>query len=213
MNGNVIINRQGIPTSWTSLHKELIEASLGGISGHTYWSTPVCGDTEHFSNITQIRLCAKWYMAATYMPMIKIHSKNISRDPLAFVGTDRMHMITALNKRMSLLPYFYSVLQEGPLLRPMFYQYPSSDDLKDLTTQFSVGDNLLIVPNLQPSQTHVHVWMPPGSWYEFWGGLKIDADEGEAVTMSTTEADFLTLMRGGSVIVTQKVRIIFSNCF
>ncbi|XP_047029290.1 sucrase-isomaltase, intestinal-like [Helicoverpa zea] len=204
MNGDIIINRQNIPTSWTNLQRELIEASLGGISGHWYWSSPICGDTEHFLSTTQIRLCAKWYMAATYMPMIKIHSKTISRDPLAFVGTDRIHMITALNRRLSLLPYFYTVLQEGPLLRPMFYQFPSSVNITDLTTQFAVGDDILIVPNLQPSQTHVHVRMPPGTWYEFWSGMEVVGEEGQAVTLTTTEAEFLSLVRGGSIIVMQK---------
>uniref|UniRef100_A0A2A4J2U1 P-type domain-containing protein n=1 Tax=Heliothis virescens TaxID=7102 RepID=A0A2A4J2U1_HELVI len=203
MNGDLIINRQNIPTSWTNLQRELIEASLGGISGHWYWSSPICGDTEHFSMTTQIRLCAKWYMAATYMPMIKIHSKVIARDPLAFVGADRMHMMTALNRRLSLLPYFYTVLQEGPLLRPMFYQFPSSN-ITDLTTQFSVGDDILIVPNLQPSQTHVHVRMPPGTWYEFWSGMEVVGEEGQAVTLTTTEAEFLSLVRAGSIIPMQK---------
>uniref|UniRef100_A0A2H1VVT1 SFRICE_002234 n=1 Tax=Spodoptera frugiperda TaxID=7108 RepID=A0A2H1VVT1_SPOFR len=204
MNGEVIINRQGVPTSWTHLRKELVEASLGGISGQWYWSSPVCGDTDDFDKSYQTRLCAKWYMAATYMPMIRIHSKIHERDPLGFVGIDRKHMIKALNRRLSLLPYFYTTLQEGPLLRPMFFQYPSVEELTDLTTQFAVGNDLLIVPNLQPMQTHVHVRMPPGTWYEFWSGLEIFGGVGEAVTMTTTEADFFSLVRGGSIIVMQK---------
>lgn len=213
MNVNVVVNRQNIRTSWTNLNRELIEASLGGISGHWYWSTPVCGDTDNFDNESQIRLCAKWYMAATYMPMIKIHSKDVARDPLAFTGTDRAQMISALTKRMSLLPYFYTVLQEGPLIRPMFYQFPNTEALRHLSTQFAVGDDLVIVPNLQPSQSHVHLWMPPGTWFDFWGGLKIDATEGQAVTMTTTEADFLTFMRAGSIIIMQKVFCFNSNSF
>lgn len=206
MNVNVAINRQNISTSWTNLRKELVAASLGGVSGHWLWSSPICGDTEDFNDVTQIRLCAKWYMAATFMPLIKIHSKLIPRDPLAFLGNDRIQMITALNRRLSLLPYIYTVLQNGPLLRPMFYQFPSTTNLTDLTSQFAVGDDLLIVPNLEPSQTHIHVWMPPGTWFEFWGGLKIDEDEGSVVTMTTTESDFFTLVRAGSIIVMQKVR-------
>lgn len=205
MNGNVAINKQDVETSWSSLQRELVTASLGGISGHWLWSSPVCGDMDNFNETTQNRLCAKWYMAATYMPLFKIHSKEVRRDPLAFVGTDRMHMITAIRTRMSLMPYFYTVLQDGPLLRPMFYQYPSITELADVSTQFSVGDDLLIVPNLQPSQTHVHVFMPPGQWYEFWSGLKLEGEVGKAITMTTTEADFLTLVRGGSIIVKQEV--------
>lgn len=204
MNINVTINRQGIETSWSSLQKELVEASLGGISGHWYWSSPICGDMDNFNNSTQIRLCAKWYMAGTYFPMIKIHSKNIRRDPFSFIGTDKAHMITALKRRVALMPYFFTILQEGPLLRPMFYQFPYTEELTDLTTQFSVGGDLLIVPNLQPSQSHVHIMMPPGQWYEFGSGLKIEGEVGQAVTMTTTEADFFSLIRGGSIIPKQE---------
>ncbi|XP_047996156.1 alpha-glucosidase 2-like [Leguminivora glycinivorella] len=204
MDGNVNINRQNIHASWTNLRKELVEAALGGVSGHWLWSVPVCGDSNTFDPETQTSLCVKWYMAATYMPLIKIHSSSIPTHPLAFTGTNRNLMLRALKKRLSLLPYFYTTLQSGPLLRPMFYQFPSSEHLKDLNTQFSVGDDLVIVPNLLPSQTHVHFWIPPGVWYELWGGLRIEGEEGDVVSMTTIEADFLTFIRGGAVLILQK---------
>lgn len=204
MKANAVVNRQNVPTSWTNLHKELIEAALGGISGHWLWSTPICGDTENIDVVNQAHLCVKWYMAGTYMPMIKIHSKGIRRDPSSFNTTERNIMTEALNTRLRLLPYFNTVLQEGPLLRPMFYQYPNSD-LDDLSTQFHVGDHLLIAPNLLPSQSHVHVRMPPGEWFEFTSGLKVDVGEGEIYTMTTTEADFVTLIRSRAIVVTQRV--------
>lgn len=209
MNGNVLLNRQEISTSWSSLQKELIEAALGGVSGHWYWSSPICGDTDNFDAETHLNLCVKWYLAATYLPMITIHSRKTPRHPLSFQGTHRSLMISALTTRMRLAPYFYTTLQEGggPLLRPMFYQFPESEALKDLTSQFSVGNDLLIVPNLQPDQAMVHMWMPPGEWYELWSGLKVEGEEGEAVTMATTEADFFTAIRGGAIVVLQKVSI------
>lgn len=205
MNGELVVNRQNINASWTNLQKELVNAALGGAMGQWLWASPICGDTEHYDTSTQAALCVKWYMAGTYLPMIKIHSKSVPRHPLSFVGTNKMYIIEALNNRLSMLPYFFTTLQDGPLLRPMFFQFPSSDKLKDLISQFSVGDDLLIVPNLQPSQSQVHVWMPPGTWFELWSGLPLEGEEGDAVTMTTTAADFLTLIRGGSILIMQKV--------
>ncbi|XP_037874417.1 uncharacterized protein LOC101744138 isoform X2 [Bombyx mori] len=204
LSGKIIINRQNVSTTWSGLHREITEAALGGASGNWLWSSPICGDTEHLEINTHNNLCVKWYMAATYMPMIKIHSRDGGRDPLSFEGTHRTLMINAMRTRISLAPYFYTVLQNGPLLRPMFFQYPEIDQLKDTSTQFSVGNDLLIVPNLQPSQSHVHVWLPSESWYELWSGLKIEGNVGDAVTMTTTESDFLTMVRAGSIIVLQK---------
>ncbi|KAL4711013.1 hypothetical protein ACJJTC_017978 [Scirpophaga incertulas] len=201
---NDIVNRQNISTSWASLHSELVEAALGGVSGHWLWSSPICGDTVNFNTKSQMNLCIKWYMAAKFMPLIKIHSKDVARDPIAFQGTQKALMITSLNERLSFLPYFYTVLQEGPLLRPMFYEFPHSEELSNLSSQFTVGDALLIAPNLLPSQSHVHTQMPPGTWYEFWSGMLIDAKEGEIVTMTTTEADFLTFIRGGFIVAMQQ---------
>lgn len=207
MNSGVVLNRQNLNISWLNLHRELIQTSLGGISGQWLWASPICGDTEHFDPVTQTSLCVKWYLAATFMPLIKIHSKTIARDPFAFTGMTRMHMLNALNTRKILMPYIYTTLQKGPLLRPMFYQFPHSERLANVTTQFSVGKDLLIVPNLLPLQSHVNVWSPPGVWYELWSGLKLDSEEGQPVTMATTEADFVTLIRAGSILVMQKVCI------
>ena len=205
MNGRFAVNRQNVNVSWTNLHKELVMAALGGISGSWLWSSPICGDSENYDVDSQVALCVKWYMAATYFPMIKIHSKTIPRYPFAYNGTHKSLMMGALKKRLGFLPYFYTTLQEGPLLRPMFYQFPMSEKLHDIKTQFSVGDNLLIAPNLLPRQSHVHIWLPPGTWYELWGGLKLKGQEGEPVTMTTTESDFLTFIRGGSILILQRV--------
>ncbi|XP_063829962.1 probable maltase-glucoamylase 2 [Ostrinia nubilalis] len=203
MKANAATNRQNVASSWTSLRRELVEAALGGISGQWHWTTPICGDTEHFDKDNQEHLCVKWYLAATYFPMIKIHAKNTPRDPIAFDRTRQNIMMRALNERLSLLPYLYTVLQQGPVLRPMFYQFPHSD-LDDLNTQFCVGDHLMIVPNLQPSQTHVHIRIPPGTWFEFSGGLKIEAEENDSHTLMTTESDFITLICSRSIVVTQR---------
>lgn len=211
MNADFIVNSQHVNTTWTSLQRELVQAALGGVSGQWLWASPICGDTDNFNRRIQIPLCVKWYMAATYMPMIKIHSKNTRRDPLSFSGTNKANIMTALNNRLRLMPYFYTTLQQGPLLRPMFYQFPLSTNLTDLNTQFSVGEDLIIVPNLEPFQTRVHFWMPPGQWYEMWGGLPLKAQEGEPVTMTTTESDLLTLIRGGSIVVIQTVS--YKNIF
>ncbi|KAI5651582.1 glycosyl hydrolases family 31 domain-containing protein [Phthorimaea operculella] len=197
-----IANRQNVHASWANLQKELIEVALAGISGNWFTSSPICGDSS-YNDTTQTQLCVKWYMAATYLPLIKTHSKETARHPLAFTGTNKANILKAINQRYSLLPYFYTTLQKGPLLRPMFYQFPFSN-VTNSKTQFSVGDDLLIAPNLQPSQSHVHIQMPPGRWFEFLGGQALLAEEGETVTMATTAADFLTFIRGGSIVVMQK---------
>ncbi|XP_037971512.2 glucoamylase 1-like [Plutella xylostella] len=204
MNGNATVNRQNVPTSWASLHRELKAVALNGISGLRYTNTPICGDTDNYNPELQTMLCVKWYQAATYLPLIKIHSHRSARDPLAFTGSYRKYVLEALNRRQSLLPYFYTVLQGGPLLRPMFYQFPKEAELESLSSQYSVGDSLLIVPNLLPKQASVLVWMPPGTWYEMWGGLRVTTAEVETITMTTTDEDFLVFVRGGSIIFMQK---------
>nr|XP_032514277.1 alpha-glucosidase 2-like isoform X1 [Danaus plexippus plexippus] len=204
LNSGTNINRQSINASWLNLNNELVNAALGGVSGHWLWSSPICGDTEYFNPETQTNLCIKWYLAAVYLPIVKIHSKVIPRHPTAFVGTHKTLAIEAIGRRYSLLPYYYTVLQEGPLLRPMFYQYPASQAIRDLSSQFNVGDSLLIAPNLLPLQSHVQIRKPPGSWYELWSGTKLQGQEGDLLTLSTTDADLMTFIKGGSVILIQK---------
>ena len=71
--------------------------------------------------------------------------------------------------RYRLLPYIYCTAHQAyrtgmPILRPMPLAFPQMPEADDLTTQYLLGDSLLI-----GSFTDTLV-LPDGTWYDFWTG-------------------------------------------
>jgi alpha-glucosidase (family GH31 glycosyl hydrolase) len=73
--------------------------------------------------------------------------------------------------RYSLLPYIYSAAHQGyltamPILRPMPLVYPDDLKLADCTTEYMLGDSLLVV-----AFTNI-VYLPAGRWIDYWTGTE-----------------------------------------
>jgi alpha-glucosidase len=73
--------------------------------------------------------------------------------------------------RYSLLPYLYSAAHTGhltslPILRPMPLVYPDDPRLADCTTQYMLGDSLLVAAFTDK------VVLPAGRWIDYWTGAE-----------------------------------------
>ena len=73
--------------------------------------------------------------------------------------------------RYSLMPYIYSAAHAGcrtamPILRPMPLVYPDDLKLADCTTQYMLGDSLLVTAFSDK------VYLPAGRWIDYWSGAE-----------------------------------------
>jgi len=91
-----------------------------------------------------------------------------------------------LKLRYALLPYLYTALEEAhrsgvPPFRPLLLNYQDDESTYNLDDQFMVGDDLLVAPILKPDLTRRLVYLPAGTWYDYWtnkkytGGTMINA--------------------------------------
>lgn len=92
--------------------------------------------------------------------------------------------------RMRALPYLYSSFFEShlygcPVMRPMFFSFPSDQTTWDSNTQFMIGDGLLVAPCLQENGTSVDIYFPQGLWYSLYDYSVTDAST--APTNTTLE--------------------------
>jgi alpha-D-xyloside xylohydrolase len=75
--------------------------------------------------------------------------------------------------RYRLIPYLYSLAHEAhrtglPLLRPLVLEYQDERATHDVYTQYLLGPSLLVAPVLEPGIQSTWVYLPRGSWYNFW---------------------------------------------
>ena len=108
-----------------------------------------------------------------------------------------------LKLRYALLPFLYTTLEEAhrtgvPLFRPLLLNYQDDSTTYNLDDQFMIGEDLLVAPIVKPDLTSRRVYLPAGTWYDYWTNKKYMGE-----TMITVDAplDVVPMfVRGGAVI-------------
>ena len=86
---------------------------------------------------------------------------------------------------MRLFPYVWTYAQQmrsggRPIVRPVGLAYPELD--QHPADQYLLGDSILSAPVITAGQTARDVWLPPGTWLDWWtgapreGGMKHTVD-------------------------------------
>src|ERR1044071_8625529 len=107
--------------------------------------------------------------------------------------------------RYAFLPYLYTALEEAhrtgvPPFRPLLLNYQDDPSTYNLDDQFVVGDDILLAPIVKPDVTRRLVYLPAGSWYDYWTNKKYAGG-----TMISVEAPLDTVpmcVRAGAIIPT-----------
>ena len=108
-----------------------------------------------------------------------------------------------LKLRYQLLPFLYTTLEEAhrtgvPLFRPLVLNYQDDPNTLNLDDEFMIGEALLVAPIVKPDVTSRLVYLPKGSWYDYWTNKKY-----EGGTMIAVDAPLETVpmfVRAGSII-------------
>lgn len=202
-------HEQNVNISWVNFKLMLTKTLSHSLFGGALYSTPVCGSTSFYSEETHEALCMRWYLAAATMPMFRISSEQPRRDPSSFkLLTLKNVAIEAIQKRYTLLPYYYTILAENmPLVRPMFFNFPKVTDVFDLDEQYMLGDALLVVQPVFFKIPIVKLYLPEhaGGWFEFWGGRKY-LEKGW-IELPVVETELVTFIAAGSIVPLQNVSI------
>ena len=84
-------------------------------------------------------------------------------------------------------------------MRPLFMEYPMDENTFNLSDQFMIGDNVIIAPIMQPSTTYRSVYLPEGTWYDYWTDQAYD---GAKHTLIKADLDTMPIfIKAGSVII------------
>ncbi|HEY9858749.1 MAG TPA: DUF5110 domain-containing protein, partial [Candidatus Obscuribacterales bacterium] len=59
-------------------------------------------------------------------------------------------------------------------LRPLLYQYPNDLKTYSLYDQVLLGPSLMAAPVYRPGVEHRAVYLPAGTWYDWWSGEKFE---------------------------------------
>jgi alpha-glucosidase len=157
-----------------------------GLSGFALSGADVGG----FAGSPQPDLLTKWLEVGAFQPIDRDHTSAGTNDQEPWVNGPEQEAIRRhyIEERYKLLPYLYTTAEEMsrtglPIVRPLFLEFPNgSKDLHpidlDAPSEFLFGPDILVAPPPYPDEVDSYeVQLPPGVWYNYWTGERIDRSQ------------------------------------
>jgi alpha-glucosidase len=187
---------------WEHLEMSLPQLLNMGLSGLASCGADIGG---FFENAVP-ELYARWMQLGVFYPFARSNSAQGTAHNAPWAWGDDVEAICrrALELRYQLLPYLYTVFEEAsrtgaPILRPLFYHYPSDPATHQIHDQALLGRDLMLAPVLRPGRVCREVYLPAGVWYDVRSGERL---AGPQHVLADAPLDQLIPLyaRGGAII-------------
>jgi len=158
-------------STWDALSLSIPMFATLGLSGEPF----VGGDVGGFIGRGSGEFLTRAYQISFLVPFCRNHKQidGYDQEPWRFGKYYEDIIRKYLKLRYRLLPFLYTTLEEAhrtgvPLFRPLLLNYQNDESTYNLDDQFMVGTDLLVAPVLKPDLTERPVYLPEGTWYDYW---------------------------------------------
>lgn len=165
---------------WSHLQMLVPQLCNLGMSGFALCGTDIGG----FGADTTPELLSRWIEAAMFSPFFRNHSAKGTRRQEPWMFGDEVVDIYRkyVNLRYQFLPYIYDLFYQGqttglPIMRPLVLHYEDDENVKNLNSEFLVGEQILVAPILEQGATKRMIYLPKGTWYDFWTKEKLEGQQ------------------------------------
>jgi alpha-glucosidase len=178
-----------------------------GVSGVAFCGSDVGG----FLDNATPELLVRWTQMAAFTPFFRNHSNlgTLDQEPWALGPKARDLCRRYIELRYQLLPYLYGLFLEAhqtgaPVMRPMFWHYQHDPTAVATGDQFLLGRDLLVAPILRPGAVARSVYLPRGTWFDYWTGQR---HEGGGHIVAQAPLELIPLfVRAGAILPLAAVR-------
>ena len=174
-------------STWDSLAFQPYFTSTAANVGYGYWSHDIGG---HFFGEWSPELYTRWVQYGVFSPIFRTHScpdVHLERKIWEYPTENFNIMKAAFHLRYALLPYIYSAARKSydsgiSICKPMYYDYPDSDEAYEFKNQYMFGDDMLAAPIAEPIGddslfVEKEIWLPKGEWIEMFTGSILEGDK------------------------------------
>jgi alpha-glucosidase (family GH31 glycosyl hydrolase) len=148
-----------------------------GFIGYPYFCPDMIGgglldpqfSGKDFQNLDR-ELFIRWTQASALMPMMQFSYAPWKLDDEAVNICRKYAQLHA-----QLGDYIYSLAKKAqetgmPIARPLFFTFPEDERTYTISDAFMLGDKFLVAPVLQKGVVSRSVYLPGGTWVDFWSG-------------------------------------------
>lgn len=194
------------PSQW-QFFAPVIKAGLNiGVSGVGYWSHCMGG----FEGKADPELYIRWCQFGMFSPVAMVFGMDHPgyKEPWNYgeKALDNFKKYDSL--RYSLIPYIYSTAYENyktgmPIIRALVLDYQKDYNVYNIANQYMFGDNMMICPVTQKGARSRVVYLPKGTWYNYWTGEKFEGKQ--YITVLSPLLQLPIFIKGGGIIPSQRV--------
>jgi alpha-glucosidase len=169
---------------WADVGKMLPMVMSTGLAGEPFDGFDIGG----FIGSPSGQLYLRFLQIGVLMPFCRTHSTKGSRMQEPW---DYGPMYTYINKkfirfRYKILPVLYTAFYEStqtgaPIIRPLVFKYQDDPKTYNISDQFMVGAHLMAAPVIHKDQNTRKLYLPKGTWYEFFNDQKYQG--GKSITV------------------------------
>src|SRR5262245_39317488 len=214
---------------WNTLRDQIWVGLNTGLSITPYWGS----DTGGFYTTSELtgELYARWFQFSAFCGSFRSHGRiwrlrlpwgwGLSEMGFLEGQKDRPAQKEMNNPaiepvakkyaelRYQLMPYTYTLAREAydtgvPLMRALWLHYPGDKQARGQSQQYLWGRNLLIAPVYEQGATSRAVYLPAGTWYDWWDNSRHKG--GRTVARKVDLATMPIYVRAGSIIPFDPVR-------
>ena len=175
-----------IHSDFRTMRNQLQAGLSMGISGIPWWTTDIGGFLGGDTCDASFReLLVRWFEWAVFCPVTRLHGErqpfkeleeeyrpDIRQMPsgqdneIWSFGEDVYTILKKLLElRMRLRPYIRIVMRQAhtsgaPVMRPLFYSFPSDKESWDIYDEYLFGEQLLIAPVMHEAEYNRRVYLP-----------------------------------------------------
>ncbi len=194
-----------IASSWEQLTAEVAGLANFSAAGLPYFGTDI-GGYWGFNNAdpNAREMYLRWLQLGTFMTIMRSHGTENPREPWQFGSMYEGYITEYIYLRERLIPYLYSlagaVTQEDyTIVRPLIFDFRTDNNVKHISDQFMFGPALMVAPVTSLGQRSRDVYLPEGTWTNFWTGESI-ISAGETVQVNAPLNQIPLFVRGGSIV-------------
>jgi len=149
------------------------------LAGMPYWTTDIggyFGGSTNWSTAANNELFTRWFQFGAFCPIFRVHGQGARELYGAqWSATTKANLLAIDTLRYRLMPYIYSlaakVTNEGyTMMRHLVFDYPSDTNVYGIKDQFLFGPSILVNPVTSAGSTSRSVYLPAGTWFDFWSG-------------------------------------------
>ena len=187
-----------VKSAWNTLASHVPSGLNASLSLTPFWGTDI-GGFRATPELTG-ELYTRWFQFGAFNPFFRSHGasshlhlpwgwntgeagpeekRGFEIDPVE-LHNDKVEPICRqyLELRYRLLPYNYTLVRESvdtglPPMRALWLHYPSDPDAVKLGSEYLWGREMLIAPVVEKGATTRRLYLPAGSWYDWWTNEKI----------------------------------------